>query len=85
VPGLTRVAGLAVWPRKRGAAAPSEWELFWQKVEMEPKRLETDKWTDHAKLAANASNGQATWEPERKQPGTDRDLRAAVAALTRPP
>ncbi|APD47893.1 hypothetical protein KQ302_05945 [Synechococcus sp. CS-602] len=75
------VAGLAVLAQEAPERLRSEWELFWQEVEMEAERLETDS-DDHASSPPTPATG-SPWEPERSSQERIDDLRAAVAALTR--
>jgi len=70
-------------PVKRRSGCASEWELFWQEVEMEAERLETDSDGPRQARRPTPANRGSQWEPERKQPERIDDLRAAVAALTR--
>lgn len=75
------VAGLAVLAQEAPERLRSEWELFWQEVEMEAERLETDS-EDHVSSPPAAATGHPS-QPERSSQERIDDLRAAVAALTR--
>jgi uncharacterized protein YceH (UPF0502 family) len=70
------VAGLAVLAQEAPERLRNEWELFWQEVEQEAERLETE--ADPAAPTPSGATGTDGTAQERIDA-----LRATVAALSR--
>ncbi|MCT0230316.1 hypothetical protein KQ306_05500 [Synechococcus sp. CS-1324] len=78
------LAGLTVLAQEAPERLRNEWELFWQEVEQEAERLETDAASSASSPgpAGPGATGSATARPRQAQERIDA-LRATVAALSR--